>query len=71
MIDTRFKISRQGDIVWVSRTRHIDLDVIVGVVDSVTHPQNPFQPGDPICFAPSEVLDMREVTRPPIHLVST
>lgn len=70
-IDARMKIRRQGDLIWVRELRHLDLDVIVGVVDSVTHPNNPFQPGDPICFAPCEVLDQREVTRPPIHLVMT
>ena len=65
------KIHRQGDMIWVAQIRHLDLDVIVGVVDSVTHPANPFQKGDPICFSPCELLDMREVSRPHIQLVAT
>ena len=63
------KIHRHGDFIWVSNVRHLDLDVVVGTVDSTTHPKNPFQIGDPICFAPREVLDMREVSRPPLQLV--
>ena len=34
-VDARMKISRQGDYIWVRELRHLDLDVIVGVVDSV------------------------------------
>lgn len=66
------KISRHGDIVWATNIRHLDLDVIIGTVDNVTRPDNPFQMGDPICFAPREVLDMRQnADRRQLHLVAS
>ena len=71
MKNASMKISRHGDLVWVTNIRHLDLDVIVGSIETVTNPLNPFQQGDPICFAPREVLDMRQVSRPPIHLVAS
>ena len=45
----------------------------VGEIDAiVTNPANPFQLGDPICFAPRDVLDMRQNSnRAPLRLVAS